>query len=158
MKVLIVEDDENKRQYLASFVREQIADASIEEARSYRSGLLKSLEQRFDLILLDMSMPTFDIAPGEDGGRPQSLAGREILRQLERRRVQHAVIVVTQLVRFGDDETMTASELDGELRDAHPSMYRGMVYYDATLAGWKGELLDLIRALPSAQSSKESAP
>jgi CheY-like chemotaxis protein len=156
--VLIVEDDENKRQYLADFVRDQIAGVAIDEARSYHSGLRRAVERSYDLVLLDMSMPTFDIAPGEDGGRPQSLAGREILRQMDRRGLRLPVIVVTQLVRFGADETITASELDSQLRQAHPDTYRGMVYYDATLAGWKSELRVLLQTVQSPLRTAEDGP
>lgn len=145
MRVLIVEDDENKRHHLCAFLADVLPQATIVEARSYHSGLTAILKEAFALVLLDMSMPTFDIGVGEDGGRPQPLAGREVLRHMERKGVSCAVVVVTQLVRFGPDERVTAPQLDEELRRDHPGNYRGMVYYDATLSGWKDDLQGLLK-------------
>ena len=148
MDVLIAEDDENKRSQLEAFIRKTFPQAKVSIARSLQSGLRLILRQKFDYVILDMTMPTYDISADEDGGRPQALAGREILRQLDRRDIVLPVIVLTQFDRFGEGEdTLTLSELDTQLRTQHPQTYRGSVYYNPALEGWKKELLNTIKKI-----------
>src|SRR5688572_11886351 len=103
MKILIVEDDENKRNQLINFIKDEFPETDIKTAKSMQSGLRTIINEKFDLVLLDMTMPTFDIDVNEvTGGRPQPYAGREILRQMRRRNLETPVLVITQFDRFGD--------------------------------------------------------
>ena len=97
MRVLLIEDDENKRGQLISFLKEEIADVVVGVAASYHSGLRGVLDRSSDLVLLDMTIPTFDIGVEESGGRSQLYGGREILgKQMDRLDIRIPVIVVTQ--------------------------------------------------------------
>lgn len=148
MKVLIVEDDERKRFQLERFVESLHMGCSIQIAKSYHSALQSIIANRFDFILLDMTMPTYDIGHDEDGGRPQAYAGREILRQLDRRKMSSPVIVVTQYDVFGEGaDALTRSQLDRQLRDEHPLTYKGTVYYNAASDEWKAQLRRVILSL-----------
>jgi CheY-like chemotaxis protein len=142
MKILIIEDDENKRQQLELFLHNLLPNCSLAIEKSYNSGLRAiSGDQKNDLILLDMTMPTYDIGRDEDGGRPQHYAGRAILRQMKRNGTCVPVIVVTQFDVFGEgQERMTREELDAQLRREHSAVYLGTVYYNAAVDGWKDEL------------------
>ncbi len=141
MKLLIIEDDENKRSQLLSFLGQEFPDTVVETAASLHSGVARLTSERYDLVLLDMTMPTFDTTAEEDGGRPQVYGGRSILRQMDRRELKTPVIVVTQFDLFGDsDYALTLTELDDELSEAHPNTYCGSVYYNATMESWKGQL------------------
>ena len=65
-----------------------------------------------------------------------------------RRGIITPVIVVTQFDKFGDSgESKTREELDRELAEAHPKNYRGMVYYNSALEGWKDELTNAIEGV-----------
>jgi DNA-binding NarL/FixJ family response regulator len=148
MKILIVEDDENKSLQLYNFFSEKFPQVEVENAQSLQGGLRKILDGGIDIILLDMTMPTFDIRLDEDGGRPQPYAGREILRQMDRRDIDVPVIVVTQFDRFGSGiDSMTLSELDKQLRLAHPENYKGAIYYDVSFGEWKDDLANKILRL-----------
>jgi len=147
MKILIVEDDEDKRQQLLAFISAEL-DADIVEARSYQSGMKALLAERFDLVLLDMSMTTFDKTPPENGGRPQPYAGREILQQMARRSIETNVIVVTQFDRFGrDDDEITLPELDKSLSQGFSRTYKGAVHYSVKYAGWQDVLRNFLKEL-----------
>ncbi len=155
MKALIVEDDENKRIQLESFIRKAFPQSLISIAKSLQSGLRLILRERYDCVILDMTMPTYDISVEEDGRRPQAYAGREILRQLDRREIVLPVIVVTQFDRFGEGkESLTLSELDAQLRTQHPNTYVGSVYYNPALEGWKQELSKAIKNIISKTEVK----
>jgi len=59
MNILFIEDDEDKAKRVIDFVRSDMSDVQVVCARSFNSGL-KSLAvgaKRFDLVLLDMTMP-----------------------------------------------------------------------------------------------------
>ena len=131
-KILLVEDDEEKHLELLPFAQQELK-ADVTLARSRQSGVAALLRDHFDLILLDMTMPTYDVTPVvEDGGRSQAYAGRDILQQMERRGISTKVIVVTQFDRFGQaEDEITLEALDAQLEAAFPDIYVGAVYYSA---------------------------
>jgi DNA-binding NarL/FixJ family response regulator len=141
MKVLIIEDDINKIKQLAGFVRTEFSCASVEEKRSYQSGLKAATSTQYDLIILDMTLPTYEIGGPEKGGRTRAFAGREILSQLKRRSVKCKVIVVTQFERFGEtDRLMTLNELKKDMRRNFAENYVGTVFYQPAESGWREDL------------------
>jgi CheY-like chemotaxis protein len=146
MRILIIEDDENKRKQLEGFLTGIVSECSIDICESYNSGLRSVLSNEVpDIVVLDMTMPTYDIGLDEDGGRPQHYAGRAILRQMKRHAVTIPVVVVTQFDIFGEgEERMTREELDAQLRRDHSDVYLGTVYYNAAVDGWKNSLGSII--------------
>src|SRR5712671_1696051 len=101
MRVLIVEDDDNKRSRLIEFLGETLPSASIDIAKSFQSGLRQVRDKAANLVLLDMTLPTYDIGPDESGGNMHPFGGRDFLRQMKRLKVITPVIVVTQFETFG---------------------------------------------------------
>ena len=100
MRILLIDDDENKTREVASFIMQSYRADELIIKRSYQSGLKELLLRRPDVVLLDMTMPTYDISAREPGGRERRYAGREILRQLERRDISVPVVVITQYEQF----------------------------------------------------------
>ena len=148
MRILIIEDDQNKRRQLVEFLCNTFPKCCVDEKFSYQSGLKEILRGGYDLILLDMSMPTYDISPNERGGRPRVFGGKEILRQMQRRGLVIPVVIVTQFESFGDaDEAVSLSELCEQLGKDYGSIYRGFVYYNAALDNWKRDLEDILNIL-----------
>lgn len=145
MKILVIEDDQNKLKQLSAYIRGRWAHCSITERRSYHSGLEAIKNDTYSLILLDMSMPTYDITPREPGGRPRIFAGSEILRQMERKKISAPVIIVTQFETFGEaDKRISLAELQNQLSSQFPQNYIGTVYYNAAHDNWKKDLDVLI--------------
>jgi len=144
MKILLVEDDEDKREQLISFIKEKIK-CDLFEVRSFQSGLKMIKKEHFDLILLDMTMPTFDITPTESGGRSQPFGGEMLIYEMIRREIAIKVIVVTQFDLFGKgDEEITLKELDLRLANQFKNIYLGAVQYSINYTGWKESLLGKI--------------
>jgi DNA-binding NarL/FixJ family response regulator len=141
MKYLIVEDDINKANSLISFIKTKYEHTTIVQKSSYQSGIKEILKNAYDIILLDMSMPTFDITPEESGGRPIPLAGREILYRMKRYNLHTSVIIVTQYEEF---EGVSLNSLGEELNELFPNIYKGFVYYNPTHDNWKNDLFKLI--------------
>lgn len=143
MRVLVVEDDENKRVQIKQFLRDTFPAADLELRRSVQSGLTRILAGSLDLVLLDMTLPNYDTGPDEPGDTPQIFGGREILQQMDRFDLSVPVIVVTQFETFGKPPK-ELPRLDAELQSEYPSFYCGSVYYHASLHEWKGQLKALI--------------
>ena len=58
MKILLVEDDEDKRDDLSIFIKEKLTD-NFRVARSIQSSKKALREDKFDLIILKMSRLNF---------------------------------------------------------------------------------------------------
>jgi CheY-like chemotaxis protein len=144
MKILLVEDDEDKREDLISFILNNF-DSEYKEVRSFQTALKTIQEENFDLILLDMTIPTFDITPSEGGGRSQPFGGEMLLHEIVRRKIQVKVIIVTQFDVFGKgDELITVKDLDRKLSEKFSNNYVGTVQYKVSYTGWKELLLNKI--------------
>ncbi|MBT3381704.1 MAG: response regulator [Lentisphaerae bacterium] len=148
MRVLLVEDQPEKREQIRSFVFEAMApDAEILDATSLRMALRHTVDcARFDLILLDMSMPNFDGTPQDPLGRsPESFAGKEFLEQMRLRSIVAPVIVITQYSAF-EGGTVTLDSLAKEFQNQYGDFYLGAVYYNSASDAWKQHLLELWEA------------
>ena len=143
--ILIIEDDEFKGKRIAQAIQEICPEATIVLERAVNSGLKAIVERRPALILLDMSLTTFDIGPDEPGGRPQNFGGMEVLRQMDRLNVAIPTIVITQHERFASaGEEVNLASLKKELVEEHAKVYRGLVYYNTARGGWREELISLV--------------
>lgn len=148
MKMLIIEDDQNKIKQLKDFLNLKFPQSEMCEKYSYQSGLREIINNSFDVVILDMTMPTFDITPQETGGRPRPFGGKEIIMQMNRKGINIPVIVVTQFERFGDSSNIiTLAQLREELNSLHMNTYMGTVYYNTSGSKWKCELEYLLRKL-----------
>jgi len=146
MKILLVEDDPNKSGKIRHFIGDSIPGAELVCRPSYQSGLAAALGERFDLILLDMSLPTYDIHGADQGNRTRAFGGREILDALKRRGSRLRVAVVTQFETFGDGaDAMTLGQLNEQLRREYPDNYVGTVFYQPSETTWQQEMARLLR-------------
>lgn len=143
MNVLFIEDDKEKIQAIKNHMLNKHARDNIEfEIReSVQSGLDALISgDNFDLLLLDMALPNYDISNSEpDGGSPESFGGRDLLFQMKMRRINIPSIVITQFESFGDDN-MTLKELNHILNSNFSDIYLGTVYFSITSDEWKKDL------------------
>jgi CheY-like chemotaxis protein len=148
MNILVVEDDDNKRKQLTDYLREVYSGCVCVETRSYQSGLKAMLQTRYDVVFLDMTMPTFDRTPAEGGGRIRPFAGRDILAQVSSRKIRQPVIVFTMFEVLGEGESqVTANELDRQLKETYHENYLGLAYYNAASSDWRDRIRELIKQL-----------
>lgn len=140
--VLIVEDEAPKRAHIEKFVMDVAPSANIRLARSVTSALDEIDEGLPDLMLLDMSLPTFDIDQDEPGGRPQGFGGKEVMRFMKLSGKSCPVIVITGYEAFPREagKPVELDEIRVELTSEFPSMLTGLLYYNSTYEDWKNEL------------------
>lgn len=152
MKLLLVEDDENKGIQLSNYIREAFPSTHIQLERSLQSGIRRIRKERPDMVLLDMTLPNYDIGPDEPGGDPQIFGGRDFLDQMDRLEIIVPVIVITQYETFGKPPK-SLSQLDEELRANYSTSYRGVIYYHASIHEWKEQLKRRIETSLTADRS-----
>ncbi|HWE96273.1 MAG TPA: hypothetical protein VG269_20080 [Tepidisphaeraceae bacterium] len=145
MRVLIIDDDGDKRKALAEFVRELYPDAVNIEKASYQSGCEEALISAPDIILLDMTLPTYDVIPaeGETGGRHRPYGGRDVLRELSRRDMPSRVVIVTQYDMFSDGEDVNSlDDLKARLVSEFRSNYVATIFFQSSSSSWRSELAE----------------
>lgn len=143
--VLIVEDNQRKLEKLRDFMSTEFPQCVCEERMSYNSANKEIAinHEKYDLILLDMSMQTFDISDDESGGDPEPLAGRNILSQIYLRDIKTKVIVVTMYENYVDGTKLKL--LDQELRQEYSENYCGYIFFSHNNTDWYLKLKTLIK-------------
>jgi CheY-like chemotaxis protein len=145
--ILVVEDEDPKLEGIQKFLKDFDATLDISFARSVKSGLNRLGVELPDVLLLDMSLPTFDITGFEPGGRPQGFGGMEIVRYLDSLESRVPTIVVSAYDAFArDGKSVELKDLALELVTDFPDMIRGVVYFNPIHDQWSDELATLIRS------------
>lgn len=128
MRILLVEDNSNKLNKIKEVLYDNYLQAEIEEARSFTSGIKKVYENKWDLIILDMSLPTYDITHTESGGDKKPVAGKNIMKRMINRNIDIPVIVITQFETF-DDDRISLDSLNKEFEEGFGTIWRGTIFY-----------------------------
>lgn len=143
MRVLLVEDMDDKANDILAFLEQEFPDFVVKRCKSYNSAqeTIFESEEEFDLILLDMSMSTYDLETDASGGLPEPQAGRDLLEGMFLRDISTPVIVVTMYNVFGRKEL---SAFHKELLADFPQNYKDYVYYSVQRTDWKKDLKNKI--------------
>ena len=128
MQILLIEDNSNKRKQIKEVLMEIYPEAGIEEAYSFNSGVRKVYEDRWNLIVLDMSLPTYDITHTESGGDKKPVAGKNIMKRMLNRKIIVPVVVITQFETF-DDDRISLNSLNEEFTKGFRDIWKGTVFY-----------------------------
>jgi CheY-like chemotaxis protein len=148
MRILLVEDDGFKSGQLKDFLSNLRTDTEIQMARSVASGKEALRQNRFDVIFLDMSLPSYDIDRYEPGGTPKIFGGSELLGYIDFLDYATPVVVVTQFERFstGEDEVDIHSLGKNSASD-YPDNFKAIVYFNAASEKWKADLTKVLLEL-----------
>ncbi|MCS1349956.1 hypothetical protein NX039_23330, partial [Escherichia coli] len=140
IKLLIIEDDLYKSNAISEYLRDELNINNITCRESLSSGVFEVLDNPdYDLILLDMSMSTYDISDKDPvGGIPESFAGEDFLAQMELLGYKIPILVVTQYDTFGaGDDSFPLKILDNTLSKKHPEIYKGSIFFRSISNEWK---------------------
>jgi DNA-binding NarL/FixJ family response regulator len=94
--ILIIEDDDFKRDHIKDFLISLYPYILIEADSNLSSAILRINKEEFDLIIVDMALPSHPVLPG--GGSPISMlsGGLEVLLELQSLNRGDKCIIVTQ--------------------------------------------------------------
>tara|TARA_R110000764_G_scaffold44749_1_gene100728 strand:- start:1451 stop:1903 length:453 start_codon:yes stop_codon:yes gene_type:complete len=148
MKILLVEDDKKKIEDIKDFLLESYDYDRLVVKQSYQSGLRELVKNSYDLLLLDMSIPTWDKSIDEPGGSFEKFGGYKILKEITRKKKEVDTILVTMFDDFGEsDSSVTLSQLDDLLKKEFQKSYKGVVYYNTRENKWKDDLNSYIKKI-----------
>lgn len=141
MNIILIEDDKKKIEDLKEFLLESFNYGNLIVKESYQSGLRELLKNKYDLLLLDMSIPTWDKTPDEPGGSFEKFGGYKILKEITRKSKPIDTILITMFDDFGESDTsITLTQINKALETEFPLIYKGAVYYNTREDKWKTDL------------------
>lgn len=145
MKILIIEDDINKLENLQVFLKNYTKEKHIEIIltikNSFQSGISSIIHEKYDLILLDMSLPNFDLDENNDSGDPLSRGGELILYEMDMMDINSKTIIVSQHDEF---EGESLEIINKKYLNNFSDFYIGYVFYNAKESNWEKDLEEKI--------------
>ncbi|MNB81757.1 hypothetical protein D3C75_285540 [compost metagenome] len=146
LSILLVEDNEYKRQKIMANIKEFSSTAIVDEAYSFTSGSKKVLENFYSLVVLDIGLPTYDRTGTESGGRNRMFGGREIARKLLRRQSDVDILFITQYDAFSEGGvSLSFTELHKLLMAECGKNFVDLIYYDGSKTIWKDKLVTALK-------------
>lgn len=136
MRILIVEDDAEKAHSIENFIREKFSTISTNIVQSYHDGMEYIMNGKYDIILLDMSIPTFN-EHGCGAGDTLKNGGEIIAWELLDEKIDFKCLVITQYETFNNESLET---IDNRLRRMCGDSYLGSIKYDIYNDDWKDKL------------------
>jgi CheY-like chemotaxis protein len=145
-RILFIEDDEPKLVQVLEFLEELSCHFSVTVAKSLSSACKEIDGGTFDVVLLDMSLPTFDGGKTANAsGRQRTYGGKDILMYLWETETEVKVYVITQFKDFpGEKGAIDLPELHAQLGRDFPTLYCDHVYFEHNSDSWKEKLSRLL--------------
>ena len=147
MKILFIEDEIVKQNDILKYLNEELPQNEVEVAHSLMGGMLALGKCEFEMVLLDMSLPLYDLN-GEDEGinEFEAFGGIEILDEIERKELFVEVLVITAFDVIEDDtKKIHLAQLDQQMKKNYSNIYLGCIHYDQSSLEWKSELKKYVK-------------
>ena len=136
-------NNKNKLKKVKKIAKELLPEASVHDAISYTGGIRRIYEEQWDLILLDMTLPVYDITPHDNGGDRRPTAGKEIMKRMKNKGKIIPTIIITQFDTFGENG-LSITDLNKKFYAELNEIWKGTVNYVDASNIWEMELKKLI--------------
>lgn len=145
VNALLVEDDEYKIDSLRAVLPKNY---QISIARSVSSAVRTVVSNSFDVVFLDMALPTFEKRAGSASGSSQPQGGVEVLRALKFVQKKMKVVIISQYSGVEVDGIFVKLEQCAPVfREKYAIDVVGAVAYDFEDDKWKIEFLKVMAKL-----------
>ena len=139
--VIIIEDDPFKTKLIIDFLKVTYPEILITAKNSYNSGVRALLNSNFDLLILDMSMPTFSEDFYDSEKSFEKFAGIMILKELKRKNKLLPTVLFTMFDDFGSrDYSMSLGQVSETINEEFSPHYWGSVYFESSSNNWMTQL------------------
>ena len=140
--ILFIEDNKTKSEAIKNFINENFQEKfEITIKESFTSGLIELFLNTYDILLVDMSLPTRDDFSTSLTNNHEQLGGHRIMSEMNRKNLNIPTILITMFAEFGINESfMDIKELNYILEKDFDKFYKGYVYYSSKEENWKDNL------------------
>lgn len=149
-KILLVEDSDYKIVPIKSFIEEVSPESVLTIARSFQSGLKRLNTEDYGLIILDMTLPSFDKSSIESGGRMRHIGGLDLFKNMLAMGKHENTIFITHHDSFRLERGVIGIEdirslIDNELEEYDISEKKYKLFKFDEHQNWKAEIENKIR-------------
>lgn len=124
--ILLVEDDTLKYGEITKFVQSINNNVKIVKKHSLNSALREIVQNSYEIILLDMSLPMFD---STDSDKFQPYGGLLFLDELKRKKINTPVVIITQYTKFGEGTGENTLEQIKDKCQKKYTNFKEIIYY-----------------------------
>tara|TARA_R110000868_G_scaffold173188_1_gene409257 strand:+ start:2333 stop:2776 length:444 start_codon:yes stop_codon:yes gene_type:complete len=147
----MVEDELHKREELTACLQQFFSgNVEIEDVDSVHAAFWAVSVNDYDLIILDMALPTFSTeGSAAERGHDQALGGVEVLRALKARNLNAKIIIITQYpdITVGGKRLKLDAAADA-LSRRYDQQVIGAVLYKYRSPSNNGRITTLLKKLP----------
>ncbi|MEE3923322.1 hypothetical protein [Pseudomonas viridiflava] len=148
MKILIVEDDDYKLERIRSFAALAFGGVDIRASESLKGALEAVADDIYDLIFVDMAIPSHPTIAGQGTPVPFNTGGLAVLMELAALDRHDPCIIITQ---YPDIEISGEYIPIDQVREKLPLLLEcevlACVFYDEDKDSWQDELSTVFKEL-----------
>ncbi len=150
--LLVVEDDEPKQRSIIGFLSEIVrSNVTVVSAESLTGAIAVLSDQDVVFVVVDMSIPTFDVVKDRrGGGQPQGFGGADILRFIQSETQTTKSVVLTQYEEFvlrRGEKRKDPRGLEEALRSELDERFLGVIHYAGQHGAWRQMLKEILERL-----------
>jgi len=146
MKILIVEDDDYKLERIKAFAKSELGDISVDESESLKEALEAITDNTYDLIFIDMAIPSHPTIAGQ--GTPVSFntGGLEVIMELAATGSTNHCVILTQYpdIEISGDY-IPINQVKEKLPELLECNIAACILYEEDNENWQTELKAVLR-------------
>lgn len=146
MRILIVEDDGYKSMAVENWLKYEYPDIKVDVKNSYRDGCISALDGEYDILILDMALPSR--TPSLENNSDTIVNGGElIIRELLDEHINLPSLILTQYETFNGETIESISE---RLHILCGETFLGCFSYNSQDDSWKNNvkiILDNVKGI-----------
>ena len=148
MRILLVEDDGYKSSAIKQWIEATYEGMDVTLAVSYKDGCVAALDDAYDLLILDMSLParTQNVGASKD---TIVNGGELIIRELLDEDVDFNAVILTQYETFNGE---TIEAIEEKLKQMCGDSFAGCISYNSQDDSWKNNLKTVLDNVKSVNS------
>lgn len=144
MKILLIEDDKKKKEDISNYIFSKYSEATLIIEKSFRDGLKQINLDKFDLLLLDMTIPKWGDSVTRESVEYENFGGFNIMREMKRKNISFPTILITMFHEFGEgDDYISLDKINNLCIEQFP-FFIGTIFYSSKNENWKASFSELL--------------